>query len=305
MMAGVLRGREDQGHAPAPFVVGVGRSGTTLLRLMLDAHPQVAIPPETHFIPELIEVADRGGLDPERAVEVIASVRQWGDFGFTRGELVERLRAAGDLDAAVTIRAFFAAYAERHGKPRWGDKTPIYVESIPAIAATLPEARFIHLIRDGRDVALSRSTWSEGQAPDPTRAGRRWKRRIERARKDARDVGAYLEQRYEDLVVDTEATLRRTCEFCALDFDPAMLRYHERAEERLSELGDLPARGAKGERASSDRLAIHTLTREPPQRERVARWKAEMSAADRAAYEAEAGDLLADLGYEIGSGLAS
>ena len=70
-------------------------------------------------------------------------------------------------------------------------------------------------------------------------------------------------------------------------------------------MGDLPARGAKGERASSDRLAIHTLTSEPPQRERVARWKAEMSPADRAAYEAEAGDLLADLGYEIGSGLAS
>ena len=306
-MAGVLRhrGQEGESRAPSPFVVGVGRSGTTLLRLMLDAHPQLAIPPETHFIPELIEAGGRGALDPERAVEVIVSVRQWGDFGFSRAELLDRFRAAGDLDVAGTVRAFFTAYAERHGKRRWGDKTPIYVESMPAIAAALPEARFIHLIRDGRDVALSRSTWGDAERPDPTRAGRRWKRRIERARRDARDVDGYLEQRYVYLVLDTEPTLRRICEFTELAFDPVMLRYHERAEERLAELGDLPARGAKGERTASDRLAIHTLTREPPKRERVARWKGEMSAADRAAYEAEAGDLLAELGYETGAGLTS
>jgi hypothetical protein len=233
---------------------------------------------------------------------VISAVRQWGDFGFAEDELRERFRAVQPLDGPAAIRAFFAAYAERHGKPRWGDKTPIYVESMPAIAGALPEARFIHLIRDGRDVALSRSTWSEGEAPDPSKAARRWRRRLRQARRDARKLGHYLELRYEDLVLETEATLRQVCDFVELEFDPAMLAYHERAEERLSELGDLPASGEKGHRAGEDRLAIHELTKEPPKRERVARWRTEMSAEDRAAYEAEAGDLLAELGYETGTG---
>jgi hypothetical protein len=290
---------------PAPFVVGVGRSGTTLLRLMLDAHPALAIPPESHFIPDLATAGAGGPLTPEAAVEVISSVRQWGDFGFTREELLSALHEAAPLDTARAVRAFFGAYAARHGKERWGDKTPIYVESMPAIAAAVPEARFIHLIRDGRAVALSRSTWSEGEAPDPVKAARRWKRRINRARGDARGLPHYIEARYEDLVLDTEATLRRVCEFVELEYDGAMLSYHERAEERLSELGDLPAGGGKGERAGEDRLAIHELTKEPPKRERVARWKAEMSPQDQASYEAEAGDLLAELGYETASGLAS
>ena len=290
---------------PAPFVVGVGRSGTTLLRLMLDAHPELAIPPESHFIPQLIQATAHRQLTAEEAVEVIASVRQWGDFGFTRAELVDRLAPLEPLHAAAATRGFFDGYAERHGKRRWGDKTPIYVEHIPEIAATLEEARFIHLIRDGRDVALSRSTWSEGEIGDLAKAARRWRKRIERAREDARGIDRYLEIRYEDLVLDTEPTLQRVCELVELEFDPAMLTYHQRAEERLAELGDLPAQGRKGVREAADRLAIHRFTKEPPKRERVARWKSEMGARQRQAYEAEAGDLLAELGYETNGGLAS
>jgi hypothetical protein len=303
MMAAVNAPHTDGAH-PAPFVVGVGRSGTTLLRLMLDAHPNVAVPPETHFLPDLFGL---GGaeLEPDAALGVIRSARQWGDFGFAGDDLRERFARTRPLTAAAAARAFFAAYAERFGKARWGDKTPIYVESMPVIAAVLPEARFIHLIRDGRDVALSRSTWNEGEVPDPAKAARRWRRRIEGARADARDLDHYLELRYEDLVLDTETSLRRVCDYVELDFDPAMLRYHERAEERLAELGDLPAQGRKGVRRSEDRLAIHTYTREPPKRERVARWKTEMDPADRERYEAEAGELLAELGYETGSGLVS
>jgi hypothetical protein len=296
-----FRGRTRDGEdAPAPFVVGVGRSGTTLLRLMLDAHPRLAIPPETHFLPELIATG-RTRMSAAEAVEVIASVRQWNDFGFGRAELEDALRPQEPLGAAEAIRGFYAAYAGRHGKERWGDKTPIYVESMPTIGEALSEARFVHLIRDGRDVALSRSTWSEGEPPDPVKAARRWRRRIERAREDSRRVRHYLELRYEDLVADPEAALRRVCEFVELEYDPAMLAYHERAEERLSELGDLPATGGKDHRSGEDRLAIHELTKEPPKRERIARWRTEMSPEDLRAYEGEAGDLLAELGYETGT----
>src|SRR5687767_7251824 len=144
------------GRQPAPFVVGVSRSGTTLLRLMLDAHPQLTIPPETHFVPELIRAAGRRRASAEGLAEIIVSQRQWGDFGVDEAELRLRLEALDRVEPAGALRAFYGLYAEKQGKPRWGDKTPIYVEHMRGIAKALPEARFVHLIRDGRDVALSR-----------------------------------------------------------------------------------------------------------------------------------------------------
>src|ERR671915_350720 len=78
---------------PSPFIVGAGRSGTTLLRLMLDAHPDLTIPPETHFIPDLIKAAREDDATPESALEAMKSAREWGDFGFSDEEMLGRLRA--------------------------------------------------------------------------------------------------------------------------------------------------------------------------------------------------------------------
>jgi Sulfotransferase family len=289
----------SRGRPPAPFVVGVGRSGTTLLRLMLDAHAELTIPPETHFVPELIEECKRRARSPEQLTEIVSSARQWGDFGLERDELTARFRAADPLDAGNALRAFYGLYAERAGKPRWGDKTPIYVESMPEIQTALPEARFVHLIRDGRDVAVSRIRRALDRPPPVWRIAENWKRRIVAARQDADELRHYLELRYEDLVLETEATLRRVCELVELPWDAAMLEYHRRAEERLREMaGDLPARGGKALRPGAERLAAHALARERPRPERIGTWRDEMSAEDAAAFEDTAGDLLAELGYE-------
>jgi hypothetical protein len=283
---------------PAPFVVGVGRSGTTLLRLMLDAHSELTIPPETHFVPELIEECEIRARSPEQLAEIVSSARQWGDFGLDREELAARFRVADPLDAGNALRAFYGLYAERVGKPRWGDKTPIYVESMPEIQGALPEARFIHLIRDGRDVALSRIRRALEDPPPVWRIAENWKRRIDAARRDAEVLRHYVELRYEDLIRETDATLRGVCEFIELSWDPGMLEYHRRAEERLQEMaGDLPARGGKARRPGSERLAAHALARERPRPERIGAWRDEMSSEDAAAFEEAAGDLLADLGY--------
>jgi hypothetical protein len=286
-------------HPPAPFVVGVGRSGTTLLRLMLDAHPLLTIPPETHFAPELIRAAKKRRATPEGLTEIIVSQRQWGDFGLDEGALHERLAALGDPDPAGALRAFYGLYAERMGKPRWGDKTPIYVEHMREISKALPEARFVHLIRDGRDVALSRIRRALDEAPPVDRVARNWSRRIGDARKQARKLPHYMELRYEDLVTGAEASLRSVCELIELPYDAAMLDYHERAAERLGEMArDLPARGGKAHRPGSERLAAHALASEPPRLERIAAWREHMRPEDVSAFEAEAGDLLDELGYE-------
>jgi hypothetical protein len=139
--------------------------------------------------------------------------------------------------------------------------------------------------------------------PPQAQVARRWKRRVLRARRDGGRLRYYLEARYEDLVTDPEPTLRRICEFVELDYDPVMLDYHERAEERLAEMArDLPERPGQVLRPADHRLEAHALTKEPPRTDRVARWRAEMSEADQAAWARVAGDLLEELDYEVPGG---
>ncbi len=287
-----------------PFVVGVGRSGTTLLRLMLDAHPELAIPPETHFLPALIYLLATGEPHAVDLVRVVQTYPGWRDFGLNEDELRKAFEGAGSSPAGA-INGFYAAYAKRHGKHRWGDKTPVYIESISKIGQALgDQARFVHLIRDGRAVAVSRRARAakRGREPTPVRAeAETWKRRIDSARDQSREVEHYLELRYEDLTADPEAALRRVCDHIALGFDPAMLDYHEGASERLSELSDLPGQGGRV-RPGSERIAAHSRTSEPPRTDRIERWRTELSQEEIAGYEEVAGDLLEELGYPLARG---
>ncbi len=298
-----LRGRSEP-EFPAPFVVGVGRSGTTLLRMMLDSHPQLAIPPETHFLNPLIQASGRLRFNARTATREIVhdERRRWNDFGLTEEDLLVSMQSVEKFNTADAMRAFYRAYANKHGKPRWGDKTPDYIRKMRKLQKTLPEARFIHVIRDGRDAGLSQNAriTKRGKEPVPAREmARRWRKRIVKSRIDAEEVEHYIEVRYEDLISDTESVLRRVCEHIDLPFDPAMLSYHERAEERLQEMaGALPAKKGRPEREAGERIEAHALTTKPPDADRVAVWKREMSAEENAEFENAAGYLLADLGYE-------
>ncbi len=302
-----LRGRSEP-EFPAPFVVGVGRSGTTLLRMMLDAHPQLAIPPETHFINPLIQASGRLRFNPRTATKAIVEDerRRWNDFGLDRSALLARMEAIEPFNTSDALRAFYLAYAEQHGKPRWGDKTPDYIRKMKKIQKTLPEARFIHVIRDGRDAGLSqnRRIVRRGKDPLPPREmARRWRKRIVKSRDDAAEVEHYIEVRYEDLVTETEAVLRRVCEQIELEYDPAMLSYYERAEERLQEMaGALPAKKGRPEREAGERIAAHALTTKPPDPERLQVWKTELTEEENAEFETSAGYLLDELGYETATG---
>src|SRR5690606_16718789 len=133
-----------------PFIVGVARSGTTLLRLMLDAHPDLAIPPETHFVPRLVKEIERGA-GPAEAHAFVTGHQRWPDWGLDADELRARFESLEPFTAGEALRAFFGLYAERQGKPRWGDKSPTHLKRMARIHGALPEARFLHVIRDGRD----------------------------------------------------------------------------------------------------------------------------------------------------------
>jgi hypothetical protein len=298
-----LRGRSEP-EFPAPFVVGVGRSGTTLLRMMLDTHPELAIPPETHFINPLIQASGRIRYNARTATRTIVhdERRRWNDFGLARDELLEAMEGVEPFNTTDALRAFYLLYARKHGKPRWGDKTPDYIRKMKKIQKTLPEARFIHVIRDGRDAGLSqnRRIAQRGKKPVPPReTARRWRKRIVKSRIDAAEVEHYMEVRYEDLISDTEAVLRRICEHVEIDYAPVMLRYHERAEERLQEMaGALPAKKGRPEREAGERVQAHAMTTRPPDPNRLQVWKTEMTEEENAEFENAAGYLLDELGYE-------
>lgn len=284
-----------------PIIVGVPRSGTTLLRFMLDSHPALAIPPETGFLAWpttwLNAVAPR-----ETLFRVVTRLPfksgPWQDFGLDAQEFRERLRRIEPFDWAEGIRAFYRLYAGKQDKLRYGDKTPLYCKHMEGIARLLPEAHFLHLIRDGRDVALSLRAMPFAPGQDMRTLALYWRGLIENARTAARRCGAYMEIRYEALVDDPVSVLQPVCQFLKLDFDAAMLLYWARAAERLRE--------HKSQRRFDGRLLVsqeqrflrHRLTLQTPQADRVQGWKKDMTPAEHDQFRRHAGEMLEELGYE-------
>jgi Sulfotransferase family len=287
--------------APVPIVVGVPRSGTTLLRLLLDAHPLLAIPPETGFLPEVAAIPEDHPRLMEAVFEAITSYPpespSWVDYGLDRESFRRLLFLLPRPDRSEACRAFYRAYAARFGKPRFGDKTPIYTAHMPTIAGLLPEAHFIHLIRDGRGVALSwRRQWF-APSREIGALAQAWAQAVRQAR--AAPVPHTIEVRYERLLENPTSELDRLCRYLSLPFDPAMLASPEHRAKRLQEHGE--RRRTDGtiviDLATRRRQQAHT--RMPLDTGLAYAWRTEMSAADRSTFERVAGDLLEELGYPV------
>lgn len=286
---------------PMPIVVGAPRSGTTLLRLMLDAHPALAIPPETGFLTLAPTLTGSGDRLRERFLDAVTQYGQpspsWPDFEIPLDTFRDALRAIVPFTASAGFRAFYRLYAARFGKPRWGDKTPLYCLQLDAIRRVLPEARFIHIIRDGRDVALSsRKMWFSPGQEIATQA-RYWRRCVEGARRAGLGRPDYLEVRYEALILRTRATLAEICAFIDLPYDAAMERYHERAHERLREHKGRSAPDGTAVLTQAQRLAQQERTTRPPDPRLIEGWRDALSAEEQAGFRKVAGRLLDALGY--------
>jgi Sulfotransferase family len=281
-----------------PIIVGVGRSGTTLLRLMLDAHPALAIPPETGFLEPATRLSSAAEDAREAFFRTVTGVPHWVDSQVPAAAFHEALRRLPAFTVAEGLRCFYRLYAARYGKPRWGDKTPPYGQCMDRIGRCLPEAHFIHIVRDGRDVALSlRQVWF-APGHDIELLARYWRDCVETTHRLARRCAHYLELRLDDLVADPPGELRRICEFLRLDFDPAMERYHLHARQRLGEITDRHDAEGRLIVTKAQRLAQHARTSQPPDPGRLGRWKSELPPDERARFEAVAGPLLRRLGYE-------
>jgi hypothetical protein len=265
------------------FFVGTNGSGTTLHRAIFDSHPDLAIPGESHFIARLGRDRERyegpGGFHADLLFDDLQKENRFTKWGLDPGEVEVALSQPEIADFPEAIRCLYRIYAARQGKSRYGDKTQAYIHEIPLIAYLFPEARFVHAVRDGRDVALAHT---DGTKIEQVAVS--WKRRVSAGKSAGEALGPdrYIESRFEELIDDTERSVRRICDFIGIEFDPVMLRYYERA-------GDIVSTTAVPDRHRDIYL---------PPTKGLRDWRRELSEDQVMRFEALAGDLLDDLGYE-------
>jgi hypothetical protein len=259
-----------------------------LVHRIVDAHPEIAITPEMHWITRPFKNQNRL-VTPELVTE-LAGHKRFAQFEIP-GEEFEGLLGSGEAVPYPTfLRRVFGLYGKINNKPLVGNKTPAYIRRMLDLHALWPEAKFVHIIRDGRDVCLSVLNWKKADhivgryaswEEDPvSTTALWWERKVRKAREDgaALGPGLYHEMYYEDLVDAPERECKRLCEFLGVPYDDAMIRFHE-GRERVE-----PGRGAK-----SAWLRVTSGLRD---------WRTEMCTGDVERFEAVAGDLLEELGYE-------
>ena len=286
-------------RGPMPVVVGCPRSGTTLLAVMLDSHPKVAIPPETAFLPELRHLQGEGDELRRRYFDLVTtdrwSVSNWNDLGIDRGAYWQRLVELEAFTITAGLRVLFGMIADRAGKPLYGEKTPADASFMPEIASFLPEARFVHILRDPRDVVLSLGRTSVGLSVED--AAKQWVAIVTTARAARGRVAHLHEVRYEDLLQSPEARLREICAFLDLDYSDRMLDHRESGARHVAQLRDRPTPDGRAIVPHALRARLHDNLAQPIRPDRAGGWRETMGAADRATVEAVAGSLMRELGY--------
>jgi hypothetical protein len=253
---------------PGPiFIGGHHRSGTTLLRMMLNRHPRIACGPEGELLERTSFLAFHRYLE-----------EQWKqrlhNFGFGAVEI--------DQGIAAFIDNFYTRYAIAQGKERWAEKTPKNVLRIAYLLRLFPNARFIHIIRDPRDVYCSVRQKARTKTPrwtklTPERIARGWVQFVEAGVAWRLDELRYCELRYEQLVREPEETMRRVFAFLGEDWREDILQPDSRS---------LPSH----EEANANRPVFTSS---------VNRWRRDLTADEVRTIEAKAGPLMLALGYPV------
>ncbi|HEV8516598.1 MAG TPA: sulfotransferase [Candidatus Limnocylindrales bacterium] len=258
------------------YVCGVARSGTSLMRAILGMNSAVAMPPEelhwwTRLLPRYRQAT--GGRDWQLFLDRFADWPQTRLLGLDRDELRARLESLQPGDHGQVFGTTMRAFAERLGKPRWGDKAPQLELFVSQIGEAFPGAAFVYMVRDPRDVAISmyhyRPRFPRRRiARDVTWVTLNWRESVRVARGvAARDPGRFFLVRYETLVDRPRETIAELCGQLGLEFELPMLEPH-----RFAGFG---ARGNSsfGEHDGIDRagLARH-LGRLPARQVRLCEW---------------------------------
>ncbi len=229
-----IRAEESPLSCDPVFIVSAGRSGSTLLRSMLAAGEQIAIPAETqmiHTLPIKFNATRKLGWDNQARL-IIATFESHPNFPLWGVDLSDAYQRVLKLEPrerslARVIDEVFLTYA-RQAFPTakiWGDQSPIHALYMPDILNIFPGVKFLHLLRDGRDVVASKVVKNGDESLYS--AVHRWKTCVKRSRQIQNKVGPqqFFEVRYEDLVTAPEHILNQVCDYIGIDYDQRMLDY--------------------------------------------------------------------------------
>jgi hypothetical protein len=268
------------------FIVGSGRSGTTLLRVMLASHPRITIPPETWFlVPLTQQLPCSSPLDRQqvqRAIQIMTRHYRWPDMGMSEDELREQINRLTSPTLTNVVEVLYAKYLREEHAQRWGDKTPPYITILPELQMLFPEAQFIHMIRDGRDV--TKSLWEQRWHGRWLHCGTvEWNGAIKAAHEyEGTPIGSrIMTLHYEALVSHPQQSLQRVCDFLGEVYDPNMLKWADTLDSRIPER----------------EKAVQTKLAKVPQLEDIERWKREMTARQVFVVEAFTAQALIQSGY--------
>lgn len=269
----------------SPIIIGgCGRSGTTLLRLMIDSHPQVCIGPESSLFAANLENDWLGRPTGTHSWVTLSS-----KFDIEIN-LINRLRKEA-LSQSEFIEIFFKLYAEKQQKKFWGDKTPRNIRVMDFVFKHFPKARFIHVIRDGRDTVCSLRThpkhkmvngeFKKLNTRNPiNKCIKRWVEDVSLGIKYRGD-SRYFEVNYEPLVHDCEATLKNVCSFLDISFHSKMLEHHK----------------IKGPSRDISKFPQNQDAMSPVRVSSLYRWQKDLVGEEKVLFKKEAGDLLIKSGY--------
>lgn len=275
-------------QADPVVVVGVGRSGTSLVQAMLHAHPEVSFLPETHFFRRYVgPVLSRAWLrlqGPAHFAQRLRSDQQFGRAGFDPSEVLAPFQSGNELFRSHrAYRRLLALHGRREEVQVVGDKDPRLIDYLPELERRVPRVRVVHVIRDPRDVLVSRrkAAWSR----DRTDASHvlAYRAQMRRGRTTGRRClgERYLEVRYEDVLREPRETLSRVCEHLGVQYQPAMMGFGERA----------------GELVTDQEWQWKKETTGPLKRDNIGNWKGEVSRRTLRMVEQICIDPFPDLGY--------
>jgi hypothetical protein len=268
------------------FVIGVGRSGTTLLQSMLNAHSDVAFTPETHFLYHYLSPLNRN-VPPSNPEELLSQIGK--DPSLNRLKLdfpSIALKLKYDRDIWVHFfHEYLRAYAKKEKVGNIGDKDPMNSGLLTVIKQHFPDAWIVHIIREPRDVLLSRlkSAWGK-KYPLLAHLGDH-KVSLEKALREGPELFGekYLETRYEDLIADPENEMKRICRELPIEFEEGMLNFEKSSSQLVS-------REEQQWKGNIFGKIMHGNTN---------KWKKGLTAFQKNLSGLILGDLIEKLGYEL------